>query len=121
MVKYYILASVVKVIQHQLQGVDHTLVMMNILKAMFGEQNRAVKVDMMMIEGTPMRENCLSMIVILNTLKFLGAKIDGKSQVDMVLQFLPNSFNHFRLNVSMSKKDFTLAELMNELIATEAS
>jgi hypothetical protein len=73
-----------------------------------------------MAEGTPMREHCLSMITLLNTLEVLGAEFDGESQVDMILQSLPNSFNQFKLNVSMSKKDYTLAKLMNELIAAKS-
>jgi hypothetical protein len=127
MAKCYILASVANVIQHQLQEIDHASAMMTILREMFGEQSRAAKADTMrsllstkMAEGTPVREHCLSMIAMLNTLEVLGAEIDGESQVDMILQSLPSSFNQFRLNVSMSKKDYTLAELMNELIAAES-
>jgi hypothetical protein len=127
MAKCYILASVANVIQHQLQEINHASAMMTILKEMFGEQSRAAKADTMrsllstkMAEGTPVREHCLSMIAMLNTLEVLGAEIDGESQVDMILQSLPSSFNQFRLNVSMSKKDYTLAELMNELIAAES-
>jgi hypothetical protein len=51
----------------------------------------------------------------------LGAKIEGESQVDMILQSLPSSFNQLKLNVTMNKKDFTLSELMNELITVETS
>ena len=59
------------------------------------------------------------MIAMLNTLEVLGTEIDGESQVDMILHSLPNSFNQLRLNVLMNKKDYTLAELMNELITME--
>ncbi|XP_065632971.1 uncharacterized protein LOC136068955 [Quercus suber] len=72
-----------------------------------------------MAEGTSMRENCLRMISNLNTLEVLGADIDEESQVDMILQSLPESFKEFRLNYNMNKKIYTLSELMNELIATE--
>ena len=41
-----------------------------------------------MTDGISVGENCLRMISNLNTLEVLGADIDGKSQVDMILQSL---------------------------------
>ena len=37
----------------------------------------------------------------------------------MILQSLPKSFKEFRLNYNMSKKIYSLSELMNELVAAE--
>ena len=59
------------------------------------------------------------MISNLNTLEVLGADIDGESQVDMILQSLPESFEEFRLNYNMNKKIYSLSELMNELVTVE--
>ena len=59
------------------------------------------------------------MISYLNTLEVLGADIDGESQVDMILQSLPESFKEFRLNYNMNKKIYTLSEMINELVAAE--
>ena len=39
--------------------------------------------------------------------------------MDMILQSLPKSFKEFRLNYNMSKKIYSLSELMNELVAAE--
>ena len=39
--------------------------------------------------------------------------------MDMILQSLPESFKEFRLNYNMSKKIYSLSELMNELVAAE--
>ena len=72
-----------------------------------------------MAEGTSVREHCLRMISHLNTLEFLGADIDGESQVDMILQSLLESFKEFKLNYNMNKKDYTLSELMNEQVAAK--
>ena len=72
-----------------------------------------------MAEGTPVREYCLGMISCLNILEVLGADIDRKSQVDMILQSLPESFKEFRINYNTNKKIYTLFELMNELVAAE--
>ena len=72
-----------------------------------------------MVEGSSVREHCITMISNLNTLEVLGADIDGESQVDMILQSLPESFKEFRLNYNMNKKIYSLSELMNELVAAE--
>ncbi|XP_030970108.1 uncharacterized protein LOC115990413 [Quercus lobata] len=72
-----------------------------------------------MAEGTSVREHCLRMISNLNTLEVLGADIDGESQVDMILQSLPESFKEISFNYNMNKKVYTLSEFMNELVAVE--
>ena len=59
------------------------------------------------------------MIAHLNELEILGVEIDGETQVDIVLLSLPESFKTFRLNCIMSKRSYTLAELLNELKVTE--
>ena len=93
------------------------------LKEMFGEQGRSARKEIMrqiyntkMAEGSSVREHCLTMISNLNTLEVLGANIDGESQVDMILQSLPESFKEFKLNYNMNKKIYSLSELMNELV-----
>ena len=65
------------------------------------------------------REDCLRMISNLNTLEVLGANIDGESQVDMILQSLPESFKEFKLNYNMNKRIYSLSKLMNVLVATK--
>ena len=96
------------------------------LKEMFGEQGCSARQETMrqiyntkMAEGTSVREHCLRMISNLNTLEVLGADIDGESQVDMILQSLPESFKEFKLNYNMNKKIYTLFKLTNELVAAE--
>ena len=109
-----------------MQDVELASNIMLSLKEIFGEQGRSVRQETMrqiynskMAEGTSVREQCLRMISNLNTLEVLGADIDGESQVDMILQSLPESFKEFKLNYNMNKKVYTLSELMNELVATE--
>jgi hypothetical protein len=126
MAKCYILASLSNVLQHQMQTMSLASDIMLNLKEMFGDQGRAARQDMMrsllnnrMTEGTQSRDHCLKMIACLNELKVLGAEIDAESQVDMILQSLPDSFNQFKLDVSMNKKSYTLSELMNEIVAGE--
>ncbi|GFY95445.1 hypothetical protein Acr_10g0008300 [Actinidia rufa] len=100
--------------------------MMINLKEMFGEQGRSARQDVMrnllntkMAEGTIVREHALKMIGFLNELEILGDEIDADSQIDIILQSSPDSFNQFRLNYLMNKNHYTLSELMNELHAAE--
>ena len=61
---------------------------------MFGEQSRFARQEQIyntkMAEGTSVREHCPTIISNLNTLEVLGADTDGESQVDMILQSLPD-------------------------------
>ena len=126
MVKCYILASISNVLQHQMQDVELVSDIMLSLKEMFGEQGRSTKQETMrqiyntkMAEGTSVRKHCLKTISNLNTLEVLGTDIDGESQVDTILQSLPESFKEFRLNYNMNKNVYTLSKLMNELVTAE--
>ena len=99
--------------------------MMNI-KEMFGKQNRAGRqvamralLNTKMAEGTPVRDHVLKMIAHLNELEILGAEINGESQVNIVLMSLPESYKNFRLNYSISKESYSLAELLKELQVVE--
>ena len=96
------------------------------MKEMFGEQGCSGRQETMrqiyntkMDEGTSVREHCLKMISNLKTLEVLGVDIHEESQVDMILQSLPESFKKFRLNYNMNKKIYSLSELMNALVAVE--
>ena len=76
-----------------------------------------VLINTKMAEGTPVQEHLLKMIFALNDLDVLGAKIDTKSKIDMILQSLPDSFNHFEINYN--KLEMTIAELSRQLIVTK--
>ena len=126
MARCYILASMSNILQHQHENMATAYDMMMNLKEMFGEQNHAgMQVTMRallntkMTEGTPIRDHVLKMINHLNELEILGVKIDGESQVDIMLMSLPESFNNFCLNYSMGKGSYSLAELLKELQAAE--
>ncbi|WMV13414.1 hypothetical protein MTR67_006799 [Solanum verrucosum] len=88
--------------------------------------NRAAKQTAMkarlttkMAKGSSVREHVLKLMNYLNELEILGAEIDKESQVEMILQTLPDSFQQFLLNYNMNKMDMSLAKLLNELQAAE--
>ena len=69
MAKCYILASILNVLQHQMQDVGLASNIMLSLKEMFGEQGRSAKQETIrqiynteMAKGTSVREHCLMMI-----------------------------------------------------------
>ena len=72
-----------------------------------------------MSEGTPVHDHLLRMFDHLNTLEIIGAEIDGKSQVNMILVSLSESFDQFKLYYVLNHKDYTLSELMSALQATK--
>ena len=76
-----------------------------------------VLINTKMAEGTPVQQHLLKMIFAQNDLDVLGAKIDTESQINMILQSLPNSFKHFEINYN--KMEMTIAELSRKLIVTE--
>ena len=89
------------------------------LQEMFGVQSKSAKQMVMkqimntrMYEGTPMRDRMIKMIGLFNELGDLGADIDWETQNNMVLKTLLPSFNHFKLNYSMNKLEWSLTELM---------
>ena len=57
----------------------------------------------------------IKMIGLFNELGDLGADIDWGTQNNMVLETLTPSFNHFKLNYSMNKLEWSLTELMQQL------
>ena len=69
-------------------------------------------------KGTLVREHILKIFDHLNTREILGGEIGGESQIDIIIELLPDSFNQFMLNYSMNKINFTLAELLNDLQTT---
>ena len=72
-----------------------------------------------MAETTLVRDHVMKMISLLNELEILGAEIDGESQVDIILQSLQDSYKQFCLNYNLNKPQWTLAQLLKELVSAE--
>ena len=89
----------VKCTANQHQDISTVYDMVISLKELFGDQSCAAKQVSMrelmntnMAEGTPVRNHILNMMSHLNELEILGAEIDEKIQVDVILQYLAKSF-----------------------------
>ena len=72
-----------------------------------------------MSKGTLVRDHMIKMIGLFKELGDLSADIDWETQNNMVLETLPPSFNHFKLNYSMNKLEWSLTELMQQLQIAE--
>ena len=72
-----------------------------------------------MVKGTPLRDHVLKMMNLMNELEILGSEINGKTQVDIILQSLSNFFKQFFLNYNMNKFSNSLVELLKELQIVE--
>ncbi|XP_024024749.1 uncharacterized protein LOC112092536 [Morus notabilis] len=95
----YILASISNVLQQQHRNMLTAADMIYSIAEMFGSQGR--------------KDNHL------NEIELMGAEIDGETQVDMILETLPEMFDNFKLNYSMNKLNYSLPELMKELQTAE--
>ncbi|XP_057981216.1 uncharacterized protein LOC131166655 [Malania oleifera] len=107
MAQCYILASMLNVLQHQHQSMPSAYDIMQNLKEIFGDQNRAARqttrkelMNTTMAEGTLLRDHVLKIIGLINELEILGAEIDGETQ-------------------NMNKLSYSLVELLKELQAAE--
>ena len=118
----YILASLNEVLQSQHQSMSTSSAMLLSLQEMFGVQSRLAKQMVMkqimntrMSEGTPVRDHMIKMIRLFSELGDLGADIGWETQNNMVLETLPPSFNHFKLNYYMNKLEWSLTELVQQI------
>ena len=89
----------------------------------YGRPDRQIAIQKIMnakiLEGTLIQEHVLKMISFLNELETLGANTDAQTQVDMILNSLPQSFAQFKLNYNMNQMNFSMSELISSLQAME--
>lgn len=126
MTKCYMLPAMSNVLQHQHKDLQTTADIILNLEEMFGEKGRPARQATMralmstkMLEGTHVQKYVLMMMDHLNTLEILGASIDGERQIDIILESLPDSFNHLKLNYNMCNMDLTLAKVTSQLQVAE--
>ena len=61
------------------------------------------------------------MIGLIENLSNLGVVMDNDLYVDLILQFLPKSFDQFVMNFNMGKNEVTINELVNMLVTVEST
>ena len=60
----------------------------------------------------------ICIIELFNEMEIFGVEIDIETQIDMVLETLPNSFKEFKLNYFINKLMMSLTKLLRELKMT---
>ena len=72
-----------------------------------------------MEEGTKVRNHVLKMMDYLNEVEIHGVQVNDKTKINMVIEYLPDTFNKFKVSYILNNKDTALLELMHELHAIE--
>ncbi|TYK11933.1 gag/pol protein [Cucumis melo var. makuwa] len=118
----YILVSMFDVLAKKHESLAMAKEIMDSLKGMFGQLEWSLKHEAIkyiytkrMKEGTFVREHVLNMMMHFNIAEVNGGAIDEANQVSFILESLPKSFIPFQTNASLSKIEFNLTTLLNEL------
>ena len=126
MAKRYILALISVELHKKHQSMETTTEIMSSLRKMFRQNTNfsreaALKciTDTKMEEGTRVRDHVLKMMDYLNEVKIHGVQIDDKTEINMVIESLPDTFRKFKVSYKLNNKDMTLIKLMHELHAIE--
>ena len=121
-----ILGSLSNVLHQQHMGIATTYEIFLNLQEMFGDKDGPIRqaavrtiMSTKMTKGTPVRDHMICMISLFNEMEILRDKIDGETQVAMILETLPDSFKKFKPNYNMNKLMMSLTELMKELQMVE--
>ncbi|PON81075.1 Zinc finger, CCHC-type, partial [Trema orientale] len=126
MAKCYILGSVSNILQQQHRGIDTAVDIMLSIDEMFASLGRQARneatsafMNLRQKKGTPFWEHMMKVITYLNELEIPGAEIDCDTQIDMILNTLSDTFNQFKIDHEIHRKDYTLTCLMKDLQITE--
>ena len=94
---------------------------------MFGQQSYQCRheatrsyMNAKMKKGVSVREHVLNMINLMHEAEILGATIDERTQVSIILKSLTPAFSQFTTNYVMNKLQYNMTQLLNELQTFEA-
>ncbi|XP_024035519.1 uncharacterized protein LOC127899272 [Citrus sinensis] len=126
MAKRYILASISVELNKKHRSMETTTKIMASLHQMFGQNTHFAResalkriTDTKIEEGTRVRDHVLKMMDYLNEVEIHGVQVNDKTKINMVIEYLPDTFNKFKVSYILNNKDTALLELMHELHAIE--
>ncbi|KAI9180050.1 hypothetical protein LWI28_000646 [Acer negundo] len=126
MAKCYIMATISDVLQQQHEGMESAADIMMSLEEMFAMKSRTTKreavtafMNLRMKPGQAVKDHMMKVIAHLNIAELHGAEIDGETKIDMVVNSLSDSFDQFKLDYSLNKKEYTLQVLMQDAQSAE--
>ncbi|KAK0594595.1 hypothetical protein LWI29_028026 [Acer saccharum] len=93
---------------------------------MFAMKSRTTKreavtafMNLRMKPGQAVKDHMMKVIAHLNIAELHGAEIDGETKIDMVVNSLSDSFDQFKLDYTLNKKEYTLQGLMQDVQSAE--
>ncbi|KAK4835556.1 hypothetical protein QYF36_011335 [Acer negundo] len=126
MAKCYIMATISDVLQQQHEGMESAADIMMSLEEMFAMKSRTTKreavtafMNLRMKPGQAVKDHMMKVIAHLNIAELHGAEIDGETKIDMVVNSLSDSFDQFKLDYTLNKKEYTLQGLMQDVQSAE--
>ncbi|KAI9169007.1 hypothetical protein LWI28_005411 [Acer negundo] len=126
MAKCYIMATISDVLQQQHEGMKSAADIMMSLEEMFAMKSRTTKreavtafMNLMMKPGQAVKDHMMKVIAHLNIAELHGAEIDGETKIDMVVNSLSDSFDQFKLDYTLNKKEYSLQGLMQDVQTAE--
>ena len=119
LVQCYMLSSMSSELQRQHENMGAHEMLIYLCK-LFEEQRRTQRYEIskspfkaIMSEGTLVSNHVLKMIEWIKKLTRLGVILEDDLCVDLILQFLPDSFSQFIINFNLNKIDVSLRKLLN--------
>ncbi|XP_024033490.1 uncharacterized protein LOC112095614 [Citrus clementina] len=113
MAKHYILASISVELHKKHRSIETTTEIMASLHKMFGQNTHFAResvlkciTDTKMEEGTRVRVHVLKMMSCLNEVEIHGVQINDKTEINMVIESLPDTFKEFKETKRLSEKSF---------------
>ncbi|KAK4838721.1 hypothetical protein QYF36_015896 [Acer negundo] len=126
MAKCYIMATISDVLQQKHEGMESAADIMMSLEEMFAMKSRTTKreavtafMNLRMKPGQAVKDHMMKVIAHLNIAELHGAEIDGETKIDMVVNSLSDSFDQFKLDYTLNKKEYTLQGLMQDVQSAE--
>ncbi|KAK0574722.1 hypothetical protein LWI29_028097 [Acer saccharum] len=126
MAKCYIMATISDVLQQQHEGMESAADIMMSLEEMFAMKSRTTKreavtafMNLRMKPGQAVKDHMMKVIAHLNIAELHGAEIAGETKIDMVVNSLSDSFDQFKLDYTLNKKEYTLQGLMQDVQSAE--
>ncbi|KAK1591530.1 hypothetical protein Q3G72_009150 [Acer saccharum] len=126
MAKCYIMATIFDVLQQQHEGMESAADIMMSLEEMFAMKSKTTKreavtafMNLRMKLGQAVKDHMMKVIAHLNIAELHGAEIDGETKIDMVVNSLSDSFDQFKLDYTLNKKEYTLQGLMQDVQSVE--
>ncbi|KAK1571102.1 hypothetical protein Q3G72_011942 [Acer saccharum] len=116
------MATISDVLQQQHEGTESAADIMMSLEEMFAMKSRTTKreavtafMNLWMKPGQAVKDHMKKVIAHLNIAELYGAEIDGETKIDMVFNSFSDSFDQFKLDYTLNKKEYTLQGLMQDV------